>query len=103
VGSVAVAIGVLAITGVVGKEGSTSTKVRVRGVDTGVNDVGTSTRSRGGVINVGGRPLVNVRDAAKAPGSTALGGKGLLFKRFILFPERDLDDSVSLDIVNLER
>lgn len=54
VGTVTVAIGVGAITGIVGKEGSTASEVGMRGVDASVDDVGAGSSSRTRVIDVGG-------------------------------------------------
>lgn len=96
--SVAVAIGVRAITSVVGEEGGTSLELSVGGVDTGVNDVDTGAGSRSAVVGVRSSTLSNVGDTAETPGGGALGYIGALLDG----AEVGLDNSILLDVFNLE-
>lgn len=103
VSAVAVAVSVGAVTGVVGKEGSTTAEVRVSREDSSVNDVGAGVGTRGAVVDVGRRALGDVRDTAKTPGSTSLGGESLLVKRVSDFslPQSGLYDGILLNVLNL--
>ena len=103
VGAVTIAIGVLAITGVVGKEGRTTLELGVGGVDTRVNDVGTSSGTGGGVVDVRGRALADMGDTTETPGCTRLGSQSLLLDLAITFPDSCLDDGILLNVLNLER
>lgn len=90
VSAVAVAIGVEAITGVVGEPGSTATEVGVGSVNTGVDDVGASTGTSGVVVGVGGLALGLLGDTSDAPGSGALGDVGV-----------DGEDGLLLNVLDL--
>lgn len=63
---------------------------RVGSVDARVNHVGTGASARGVVVDVGGRPLGLVRDAAEAPGGASLRHIGV-----------DAEDGLLLDILDL--
>lgn len=102
VGAVTIAIGVLAIAGVVGKEGGTTLKLRVGSVDTSVNDVGTGSGASGGVVDVRGRALADVGDTAETPGSTRLGSQSLLLDLAVTFPDGRLHDGVLLNVLDLD-
>jgi hypothetical protein len=102
VSAVAVAIGVLAVTCVVGKEGSTALKLGVSGGDTGVNNVDTSSGASTAVVGVGGGSslAVHVRDTRQSPGGRALSDVGLLLES-LDSAKVSLDNCVLLDVVNL--
>jgi hypothetical protein len=102
VSAVAVAIGVLAVTCVVGKEGGTTLELGVSGGDTSVNNVDTSAGASTAVVGVGsGSSLaVHVRDTGQSPGGRALSNIGLLLEG-LESAEVSLDNCVLLDVVNL--
>jgi hypothetical protein len=63
--SVAVAVGILAITGVIGQEGGTAFKLGVSSINTSVDNVNTSASSGSAIVGVGSRSSLGalVRDA----------------------------------------
>jgi hypothetical protein len=102
VSTVAIAIGVRAVTSIVGEEGSTTLKLGVSGGDTSVDNVHTSAGAGAAVVGVGsGTSLaVYVGNTRQTPGRRALGHVGLLVEGL----ERakvSLDNCVLLDVVNL--
>lgn len=100
----AVAIGVGAVTSIVGKEGSTTLKFGVGGRDTGVDYVDAGTLTAAGVIGVGSAAslAVDVRDPGQTPGRRALSGVGPLLDAVNL-AKVGLDNGILLDIINLQR
>jgi hypothetical protein len=101
---VTVAIGVLAVTGEVGKEGGTALKLgRSRG-DTSVDHVHTRAGSGGGVVGVGGGTSLAglVGNTRQAPGGRALRCVGLLLKGLKL-SKVGLDDSILLNVFDLQK
>jgi hypothetical protein len=68
VSTMAVAIGVGAITCKVGEEGGTAFKVRVRGRDTGVDNIDAGAGASTVIIDVGSAATVLVGDAGETPG-----------------------------------
>jgi hypothetical protein len=104
VGTVAVTIGVLAVTGEVGKEGCTALELGVVGGDTSVDNVDTRSFTGAGVVGVGsGSSLAGlVGHAGQAPSRGTLGGVGLLLEGVDL-AKVSLDNSILLDVFNLGR
>jgi hypothetical protein len=79
-GAVTVTISVLAVACVVGEESSTTLKLSVSGVNTGVNDVGAGAGTGGAIIGVGSAATGYVRDTSKTPSRRSLGNVGLLLE-----------------------
>lgn len=71
-GAVAVAVGVVAVNGVVAKYGAPLEGLVLR-VDAGVDYIGIGAFAGGGVVEVVRRARLAVRDAAEAPGGVGLG------------------------------
>jgi hypothetical protein len=71
----------------------------VGGVDTGVDDVDTSSGSSGRVVSVRRSTLADMRDTAETPGGGALGDVGALLDG----AEVCLDDGILLNVINLEK
>jgi hypothetical protein len=101
VSSVAVAVSVGAVPGVVGQEGGAALKLGVSGGDTGVDHVHARVSTSGGIVSVRKSRLAGlVGDPRETPGRGALGSVGLLLERL-----RDAqvgpDNSILLDVLNL--
>lgn len=96
----AIAIGVLAVSSVVGEEGCTAFELRVSGVDTGVNYIGACAGTSGVVVGVGRSSPVDVGDTAETPGGGALSDISLLLQVFDL-KVLDGDNGVLLNVLNL--
>jgi hypothetical protein len=75
----------------------TALELRVRGLDTGVNNVDTGSGTSSAVVGVGSGSLVGVGDASKTPGGGALGHQGALLD----LTEAGLDNSILLDGLDL--
>jgi hypothetical protein len=105
VGTVTVAISVLAVTRIVGQESSATLKLGVRGVNTSVDDIGAGTGTGGAIIGVGSGTTGYVRDTSEAPSGRRLGNIGLLVEvRGVGLRELaqvGLDNSILLDVVDL--
>ena len=97
----AIAVRVASIAGIVGKEGSTTLKLRVGGDNAGVDDVGASTRTCGAVVGVGSGTTSSVGDTSEAPGRRGLGDVCLLLER-LRYAKVGLDNGILLNVVNLE-
>lgn len=90
VGAVSVLVGVGgAGDEVLAPDGATA-ELGVRGVDAGVDDVDAGAGAGGGVIDVLGRALDLVGDAAETPWGAGLGGQG-----------RGVDFGILLDVSDL--
>jgi hypothetical protein len=98
VGAVTVAISVLAVTSVVGKESSTTLKLGVSSRDTSVNNIGAGVGTRGAVIGVRSATTGCVRDASKTPSGRRLSNIGLLLE----LAKVGLDNGILLDVVDLK-
>lgn len=98
-GAVTIAVSVLAVTGVVGEEGSTALELGVRSGDTSVNDVGAGTGASRVVVGVGSTTLVLVRDAGKTPGRRSLSNVGLLLE--VQLAKIGPDNGILLNVVDL--
>lgn len=101
VSSMAIAVRVASIAGIVGKEGSTTLKLRVGGGNAGVDDVRASTRTCGAVVGVGSGTTSSVGDTSEAPGRRGLGDVCLLLER-LRYAKVGLDNGILLNVVNLE-
>jgi len=69
---------------------STSTELRVRDQDTGVNNENSGARAGRGIVDVCGRVLVSVRNAAETPCSTGLGSESRGVNLLVLLNVGDL-------------
>ena len=99
VGTVTVSVRVLTITSIVGEEGSTALKLGVGSVDASVNDIGASTSTSSGVVDVRAGTRLLVGDTSKAPCGRRLGCVGLLLE--VRLAKVSLDDSILLNVVDL--
>jgi hypothetical protein len=101
---VAIAIGVRAVTGVVGKHGGTALELGVGGVDTCVDDVHAGTGTGTAIVGVGGSSCLAglVGDTRQTPGGRGLSNIGLLLEVLELAKVR-LDNGILLNVVDLHR
>jgi hypothetical protein len=102
---VTVGISVLAAEGSVDGLG-TALEFVVSSPNTGVNDIGVSTLTSIGIVDVGGRSPLSVRDGSESPGGATLTGQGTLGERNIflgLIDKVDGPDTVLLDLLDLCR
>lgn len=100
VGTVAVSVRVLTVTSIVGEEGSTALKLGVGSVDASVNDIGTSTSTRRGVVDVRAGTRALVGDTSKTPCGRRLSCVGLLLE--VRLAKVSLDNSILLNVVDLD-